>query len=308
MLGKLLRAGALGLPFFLWGTSMVVLKAIAPHSSPFFLAALRIVPAGLVLVAVGRWWGRPPVRGWRAWGWVLVFALIDGTFFQGFLALGLFRTGAGLGSLLIDSQPLAVAVLATLIYKETLDRRIVLALAVGLVGIAAIGLPPRLLSALGAGDWWAVVQGGLFDTGEWLMLGAALSMAVGTVLIRSVTRYADPVMATGWHLLLGGLPLLVASGFLEEKPWAQLTLWDALGLTYASLAGSAIAYGLFFYFASGGNLTALSTLTFSTPLFALLFGGLFLGERLRPLQWVGVALTLVAIYLVSTRRPPAPKG
>jgi drug/metabolite transporter (DMT)-like permease len=236
----------------------------------------------------------------------LVFALIDGTLFQGFLALGLFRTGAGLGSLLIDSQPLAVAVLVTLIYKEVLDRRIVLALAVGLVGIAAIGLPPRLLAPLLAGDWLAVVQGGLFDTGEWLMLGAALSMAVGTVIIRPVTRYADPVMATGWHLLLGGLPLLAASGFLEETPWTHLTAWDTLGLAYASLAGSAIAYGLFFYFAAGGNLTALSTLTFSTPLFALLFGGLFLGERLRPLQWGGVALTLVAIYLASTRRPPSP--
>jgi len=285
---------------------MVVLKAIAPHASPFFLAAARILPAGLALVVVGRWWGRPQVQGWGAWGWVLVFALIDGTLFQGFLALGLFRTGAGLGSLLIDSQPLAVAVLVTLIYKEVLDRRIVLALAVGLVGIAAIGLPPRLLAPLLAGDWLAVVQGGLFDTGEWLMLGAALSMAVGTVIIRPVTRYADPVMATGWHLLLGGLPLLAASGFLEETPWTHLTAWDTLGLAYASLAGSAIAYGLFFYFAAGGNLTALSTLTFSTPLFALLFGGLFLGERLRPLQWGGVALTLVAIYLASTRRPPSP--
>jgi hypothetical protein len=33
-------------------------------------------------------------------------------------------------------------------------------------------------------------------------------MAAGTLMIPWVTRYVDPVMATGWHMFLGGLPLL----------------------------------------------------------------------------------------------------
>jgi drug/metabolite transporter (DMT)-like permease len=65
--------------------------------------------------------------------------------------------------------------------------------------------------------------------------------------------------------------------------------------------GSAIAYGLFFYFASSGSLTSLSSLTFLTPVFALLFGNLFLGEVLNPLQSMGVGLTLVSIYLINQR-------
>jgi EamA domain-containing membrane protein RarD len=65
--------------------------------------------------------------------------------------------------------------------------------------------------------------------------------------------------------------------------------------------GSAIAYGLFFYFASSGNLTSLSSLTFLTPVFALLFGNLLLQEVLNPVQWVGVSLTLVSIYLINQR-------
>ena len=31
---------------------------------------------------------------------------------------------------------------------------------------------------------------------------------VGTVMVRWVSKYVDPVMATGWHMILGGLPLL----------------------------------------------------------------------------------------------------
>ncbi|HCF27053.1 MAG TPA: EamA family transporter, partial [Cyanobacteria bacterium UBA11049] len=45
-----------------------------------------------------------------------------------------------------------------------------------------------------------------------------------------------------------------------------------------------------FYFASSGNLTSLSALTFLTPIFALLFGNLFLSEVLTPIQWIGVCL------------------
>ena len=65
--------------------------------------------------------------------------------------------------------------------------------------------------------------------------------------------------------------------------------------------GSAIAYGLFFYFASKGNLTSLSSLTFLTPVFALMFGNFFLAEELELFQWGGVALTLVSIYLINQR-------
>jgi drug/metabolite transporter (DMT)-like permease len=75
--------------------------------------------------------------------------------------------------------------------------------------------------------------------------------------------------------------------------------WMALG--YSTVFGSAIAYGLFFYFASSGSLTSLSSLTFLTPVFALLFGNLFLGEVLNPLQSMGVGLTLVSIYLINQR-------
>lgn len=133
------------------------------------------------------------------------------------------------------------------------------------------------------------------------MLLAALSMAVGTVMIRFVCRYADPVTATGWHMILGGLPLFALCAGVESQQWVDLdpARWMALG--YSTVFGSAIAYGLFFYFASSGSLTSLSSLTFLTPVFALLFGNLFLGEVLSPLQWVGVCLTLISIYLINQR-------
>ncbi len=295
-------------PFFLWGTAMVAMKGVMAETSPFFVGTLRMMPAGLLVILAAAWFGKAQPQGWRAWLWISLFALVDGTLFQGFLVMGLSRTGAGLGSVMIDSQPLAVALLAWLLYGEQVRVWGWLGLLVGIVGISCIGLPETLILNLLNGGWSIphfsgslieIVQG-WFSRGESWMLLAALSMAVGTVMIQRVSRYVDPVMATGWHMLLGGIPLMAASAW-EHNPWQEMTLssWFAMG--YSTVFGTAIAYGLFFYFASQGNLTSLSALTFLTPIFALLFGNWFLAESLSPIQFAGVCLTLVSIYLVNQR-------
>ncbi|OBQ31446.1 MAG: hypothetical protein AN483_00935 [Aphanizomenon flos-aquae MDT14a] len=290
-------------PFFLWGTAMVAMKGIIPHTTPLFMAGVRLIPAGVLILMVAGFMGKPVPKSWLAWLWIIIFALVDGTLFQGFLAEGLVRTNAGLGSVMIDSQPLAVALLSFWLFQEHIGLWGWLGLGFGIIGISLIGLPQEwIFDLFDSGitistDNWQQ----LFNNGEWLMLLAALSMAVGTVMIRFVCQYADPVMATGWHMIIGGLPLWGISSVLESQQWQNLVLSDWMALSYATVFGSAIAYGLFFYFASSGNLTSLSSLTFLTPVFALIFGYIFLSEVLTIVQWLGVFLTLISIYLINQR-------
>jgi len=288
-------------PFFLWGTAMVAMKGTIQNTTPLFMAGVRLLPAGLLIVAVAAPMGRPQPQGWRAWLMISLFALIDGSIFQGFLAEGLMRTSAGQGSVIIDSQPLAVAVLALWLFGERIGFWGWLGLALGIVGICAISLPPEWIGSIFTGQISQIGFSDLFAHGEWLMLVSALSMAVGTIMIRYVCRYADPVAATGWHMILGGLLLFALSGLCESGQWVYMDLGGWMALAYATVFGSAIAYGLFFYFASSGSLTSLSALTFLTPVFALLFGNLLLSEVLSQLQWMGVSLTLISIYLINQR-------
>ncbi|TAD76286.1 MAG: DMT family transporter [Oscillatoriales cyanobacterium] len=298
-------------PFFFWGTAMVAMKGTLDHTTPLFLAGLRLVPAGFLVLLAAALAGRSQALSWRAWAWIGAFALVDGALFQGFLAQGLARTGAGLGSVTIDSQPLAVALMARWLYGEQIGPLGWLGLLLGVLGIASVGLPDQWilqgfdraanLSAAGAIAPWGDAWGDIWSSGFWWMLLAALSMAIGTVMIRQVSRYADPVVATGWHMILGGMPLFGLSAALETQQWQALTLTDWGSIAYATLFGSAASYGVFFFFAARGNLTSLSALTFLTPVFALLFGHWFLGEVLSSVQSAGVLLTLVSIYLVNQR-------
>jgi drug/metabolite transporter (DMT)-like permease len=303
------------LPFALWGTAMAAMRPLLDGASAPLVAALRILPAGLALLGVAALMGRRLAVAEEDRPWLLLFALVDATLFQGLLARGLSETGAGLGSVLIDSQPLLVALLARVLFAEAINPVGWLGLLIGLVGIFCLGLPPSLLR-----HWWLqgpqVLGVRAWSHGELWMLGAAAAMAVGTVLSRYACRRSDPVVITGWHLLLGGVPLLTLAAFGPAGAGGLLPHWSPFDwglMAYASLFGSALAYGLFFWFATRGDLTGFSALTFLTPVFALMTGMVLLGERLRPLQWLGAALALVSVVLIHRRevfwrRPdPAPE-
>jgi drug/metabolite transporter (DMT)-like permease len=292
---------------------MVAMKGAIPHTTPLFLAVMRLLPAGLLVLLASMWMGRSQPKGWLAWSWIIAFALVDGTLFQGFLGEGLLRTDAGLGSVMIDSQPLVVALLALWLFGERMGLWGWLGMSFGIAGISLLGLPEEWTIALGRGDWSVTSLGhgvfwgdfqilqGLLENGQWLMLMAALSMAVGTVLSRYVSRHVDSIVATGWHMVLGSLPLLWGSWQWETDQWLHLNWADYAAMGYSTVFGTAIAYGLFFCFATQGSLTSLSALTFLTPVFALSFGNLILNEALSLIQWTGVGLTLTSIYLINQR-------
>lgn len=69
-------------PFFFWGTAMVAMKGVIPRTGPFFVAALRLLPAGALLVAFAAARGRKQPSGWEAWLAIAAFGLIDAACFQ----------------------------------------------------------------------------------------------------------------------------------------------------------------------------------------------------------------------------------
>lgn len=95
---QLLEWTVLVSPFFFWGTSMVAMKEVLPKAGPFFVSSFRLIPAGFLLIAFAASRGRPFPSGLTAWLSIALFGLVDAACFQGFLAEGLQRTSAGLGS------------------------------------------------------------------------------------------------------------------------------------------------------------------------------------------------------------------
>ncbi|MXY62695.1 MAG: DMT family transporter [Synechococcus sp. SB0665_bin_28] len=288
------------LPFALWGSSMVAMKLVLGHADPWTVACLRILPAAVAMVLLLPIAGIPLAVARGDWGWLALFSLVDVSCAQGLLSAGLQTTGAGLSSVLIDTQPLLVALLARQVFGEAINPVGWLGLLMGLGGVACLGLPEPLLQNL----WLqgpAVVGDLSWNGGTALLLGSAVSMACGAVLCRFAARQSHVLSVTAWHLLLGGLPLLGISAW-QGSALQTLLPQDWWLMAYASGGGTALGYGLFFWFVTRRELTGFTALTFLTPVFALACGWLVQDERLEPTQWVGVLLALTAVALITRRR------
>ena len=278
------------LVMFLWAVCFPLITvgfAYAPHLT---FAALRAFIAGAALVGVGLVLGRAVPSGARIWI-TLIFTGLGAT---SLAFLGMFHAAEfvspGIAAVIANTQPLLAAVLAGMFLNEHLDNRGKLGLALGFAGIVLIAAP-QLLSN----------QADSYFLGIAYILLAAFGITVSNVLIKWIVGDVDAIMAMGFQMLIGGIPLAVGA-FVFEEP--QNVIWSlnfVLILAGLSLFGSALVYWLWVSILETTPLTQANTFSFLVPVFGLTMGALFFGETLGWLEFAGISLTLFGIALVSRK-------
>jgi transporter family protein len=133
----------------------------------------------------------------------------------------------------------------------------------------------------------------------WILPAATafLCWGVWAFLPKITVRYIDPRSAVIFAALGGLLVALVSLATLDFRPQA-----DWRGVSLAVLTGVlGVAGGLAYLVAMRhGQVVLIATVTALYPLLAIILAQLFLAETLGVRQWLGVALGLVAIALIST--------
>ncbi|MGA5819420.1 EamA family transporter [Kitasatospora sp. NPDC094028] len=269
-----------------WGTTYLVTTQLLPEGRPLLLAALRALPAGLLLLLLGRklpqgrWWGRSVILGMLNIG--LFFPL---TF------VAAYRLPGGVAATIGAIQPLLVAGFSIGVLGVRPGRR---ALVAGLVGVGGVAL--------------LVLNGGarLDALGIAAMAAAIALMAMGTVLIRRWGRPEGATMldVTAWQLLAGSVVLVPLAAFVEGAPPA-LSAANLAGFAYLSLFSTAVGYVLWFRGIDRLGAGPVSFLGLVNPVVATLGGLVVLHQTLTPWQLLGLALALGALLLgqAPTRKP-----
>jgi probable blue pigment (indigoidine) exporter len=261
-----------------WGTTAITVTEFLPKGRPLLVAAMRVLPAGLVLVALG---SRQP--GWRpigaAWARAGVLAACNFALFFPLLAVGIYRLPGGVAASGGGLQPMVVAALTWLLLRRR-PRRI--DLAVGLV--AAIGVAMVVIRP-GAG----------FDrVGLLAVVGANTAFAFGVVLTKRLPVPVNRTATTGWQLLIGAallVPLALAIEGLPPPPTAR----NVAGFAYLSLCGTGLAYLVWFNGIRRLPSVAPPLLGLAAPVTGAALGWIVLGQSLSPVQLAGFALALGAI-------------
>lgn len=197
------------------------------------------------------------------------------------------RTGAGIASVLGNTGPLIVIVLAAWVLGERVTRAEAAALVLGLSGVSLVAWPAF------RGDATAPLLGTA------LPLLAAVGSASESVLAKRM-RVGDALpRVTAWQYLLGSVPLLVASGWLERGRGVAWTPTFVGLLLYLALVGSALATSAWYWLLQDEEAGRLTLYLFLVPVIGLALAAALFGERVGRLEAMGVTLTLSGIALVT---------
>ncbi|WP_242695440.1 EamA family transporter [Halomontanus rarus] len=275
-----------------FGGTFVAAKAGQAYIPPLLFVALRFDIAAVVLLGyaaltTSREELVPRTRG------DLAGILAAGVFAIG-LANGLLFVGQGyvtsaVGAIVFSLVPIFSPLLAgVLLEDERLSAAGAIGTVVGLVGVAmVIGIDPgNLLGAV--------------DGGTTIVLGGAISAALGSVLIRRADTTTSSTVRTAWALPISALMLHAMSATAGESMAAiEWTPVAVLALVYVSVFAGAIAYIAYFGLLEEVGAIRSSLTFYVSPVVATLGGWALLGESLSGLAVVGFATIVVGFAIMG---------
>lgn len=284
-LGTLSGLGAASI----WGAMYVVSKVVLDIIPPFALITTRLLLGGATLYLVMLLRGAPPM-GRTDFVRVFGVGVVGYGISLGLQFVGTKMSTAANGALVTSATPAFVLLIAFWLLHEPITGRRLLALAISTLGVVAV-VDPRN-AALNASLFW----------GNLALVGAALTWALYSVLIRVVTRNLD-VLTVSLVAFLGGLPLSLPAGVIEFRTvgFGTITPWVVAGVLFLGIVCTALAMFMWnnaFALLDAGR---ASLTFFAQPVVGSLLGWLLLHETISPLFLVGGALIAAGLILVSRR-------
>lgn len=282
---------ALGL---IWGSTWTFIKVGLADLPPFGFAGLRFVLAAIPIWVL-LFAKRPKGPASRA-DWILVagtgFLSISASY--GLVFWGEQHITSGLTAILFTSYGLFGLLFAhAFLPAEPLRPRKVFGVLLGIGGIALI-----FADQVG-------FRGPMALWGSLAVLLAAVIQAFSGVMIKGRGGHLDPTVVTGWQMLVGAVPLVLAGLLLEGNPlrfrWTPMALFS---LVYLALVGSSLAFVLWYALLKRVEVVKAQTIPLINTLVAVALGAMFLGERFGLREAFGGAAILLGTALVVT----APKA
>lgn len=265
----------------IWGVNFVVSAIFVDHMPPMLFAAVRftlvIFPAVLFVPRPGIGWRKTVGVGFFIG--VMQFSLM-------FIAMHLGMSG-GLASLLIQLQTLFTVLLAAVFLAERPTPRQIVGIALGLVGLAIVGLG----------------RGGSAMLPFLLMIAAAFFWGCGNCVMRSA-RAKSGLSLTVWSSLVAPIPLFLGS-LVVDGPDAigdsfhHIDWWFVIGMIYtayiATLFGFAIWSRLLAKYPAG----LVVPWSLMTPPAGIVTAIIVRGEYPSALEVVGAVVIILAVLLTT---------
>jgi drug/metabolite transporter (DMT)-like permease len=271
-----------------WGGSYPLISVALRSTTPAALTWGRFLPAAVLVVLLAA--RRGELRALRGrWPSVLLLALVQQAAPMLLIAVGERRVPSGLAGTLVASTPIWGALLAPLLGRPAPAPLGWLGLVAGIAGVGLL---------LGV------------ETGSGALLGSALIVlaAVGYAVGAALTARQHDVPRQA--LLAGVLTcssVLLLPAVLVDRPDRLPSAGGLLAVAVLGLVGTGIAFLCFYWLVDEVGPERTVLVTYLSPVFAVGYGVVLLGERLTAGIVVGLLLVLAGAALAARRprrRPP----
>lgn len=284
-LSALIRLLLLGM---IWGASFLFQRITVPVVGASFTAAIRLALSAAMLVFVLRLLGRSLDlrRQWRAWLWLGTISAALPFLCFAYAARSL---PAGYMAVINATVPLLTVIFAALLWRVRASWSKRIGVVVGLIGVGvlarygSLGMNTQALLAIG------------------LCFVASALYAYSSLFIRQHHANVNPLVLAAASQLGAAVAILPLG--LWNLPTSLPPTGVIVSLLVLGLVCTGLAYVLYFQLISDVGSEKAVTNTFLVPVFAQIWGALFLHEHLTLAGALGFALVLLAVALVLEIHP-----
>lgn len=274
-----------------WSSGFVGIRYANEEASVALLLFWRTLLSGLMLLPFALMFG-PRMRVTSVlyqmgFGVMAVFLYLGG-----FSVAIEQRVPTGLVALISDLLPLAIAVLAQPLLGERLSPRQWLGTCVAVAGVLIVSTHSL---GLGTAPLWAYA----------LTVGSMLIFALASVLHRGQKQHVMPVyQSLCIHSLTGAVLFGVCSWALGDGLAPPLTRGFLVGMAWLVILGTFVAYFVFYIALRLYPAAKVSAAIYLAPPVTMIWAWFLFDDPLTPVMFIGLAVTMVGVFLTTTDRNP----
>lgn len=283
-----LKAIGMGLAFaFMWSSAFTSARIIVVDAPPITALAVRFLISGLIAVAIARALGQTWSLNRGQWRATIVFGICQNALYLGLNFVALQTIEASLASIIASTMPILVTLAAWVFLREKIGVIGIAGMTAGMVGVTIV-----LGSRLGVGA---------DPLGITLCAIGAVALTFATLLVRGASSGGNVLMIVGLQMLAGCAVLTVIAVVFED--WDVNLTWSlALAFIYTTLVPGLAATWIWFRLVNRIGAVKAATFHFLNPFLGISIAAVLLGEKIGPLDILGVIIIMVGILAVQVSR------
>lgn len=285
--------------FLGWGSNYVAIKLAFAYSAPLVLATLRTSLATIGMLPLAYHAYRSPSRkvvaptNVKTLGVIAIFAILFSVLFSGLWFIAEQTINPDTAAIVIYTSPFFIAFFAALFLSEPITRPKAIGIATGFAGVLLV-----------------LTKGNLFGVsdviGLSLLLLASMSYAASMIVYKRYLADYNYYLLNLLQLAVSSVILFVWAAFVDLPGFFSATLLNSefiFVLLYLIAVGTIVTNMIWFVLLRERGPSWFAGWSFLTPVFAIIIAFVILGITIAPIQFGGVALVVLGVYLANKESP-----